>query len=83
MWNMEMRDDRSDLELMSPMAVARSLGLGRTTIYRMLGSGELPGVRIGTAWRIPVAVLRRYLAEKSVMVGPGDGEAGQPQEGIK
>jgi excisionase family DNA binding protein len=80
---MEKRDDRTDLEMMSPMAVARSLGLGRTTIYRMLSSGELPGVRIGSSWRIPVAVLRRYLAERSMMAVLGDAEVGRSQEGIK
>jgi excisionase family DNA binding protein len=33
--------------LMSPEEVAECLGLGRTSTYRLLATGEIPCVRIG------------------------------------
>lgn len=42
---------------------ARLLSLGRSTIYEMMDSGELPSVRCGAARRIPIAVLRKWVEE--------------------
>ena len=41
---------------------AQILSLSRSTIYEMLGSGELPSVRRGSARRIPVAALHAWIA---------------------
>jgi excisionase family DNA binding protein len=43
---------------------ARLLGLGRSTIYQLVESGELPSVRIGTARRIPLAALEQWVNER-------------------
>lgn len=45
---------------------ARLLSLGRSTIYELMDSGELPSVRCGTARRIPVAALRKWVEEHTV-----------------
>lgn len=37
---------------------ARLLGLDQRTIRRALEKGEVPGFRVGVAWRIPTAWVR-------------------------
>jgi excisionase family DNA binding protein len=41
--------------------VAAELLLTEHTVYQYLRSGELKGVRVGRAWRIPELELRNYL----------------------
>ena len=41
--------------------VAQCLALSRSTIYRLLRSGDLVATRIGTATRIPELSLRRFV----------------------
>ncbi len=43
--------------------VARALAVGRTKVYELIASGELPSMRIGSARRIPVEVLQKWIAE--------------------
>ena len=38
---------------------AERLGIGRTKIYEMIATGELPTIRIGRAVRISVSALRK------------------------
>ena len=50
------------MELMvTPAEAAQRLGLSRSTIYELIGSGALRAVRIGRARRIPVAALTDYV----------------------
>jgi excisionase family DNA binding protein len=44
---------------------ARFLSLGRSKIYELLASGELPSVTIGTARRIPLTALQTWVAERT------------------
>ena len=44
--------------------VMSTLGLGRTKIYELIASGELPVVRIGRAVRISPAALERWINER-------------------
>jgi len=48
---------------------AKLLNLGRTTVFALMASGELPCVRIGRAVRVPRAAVERWVRERS-----GDGE---------
>jgi excisionase family DNA binding protein len=50
-----------DRKLLRPREVAFLLGLGRTKVYELMDTGELPSVRIGTARRIPVHAVEAYL----------------------
>lgn len=45
---------------------ARLLSLGRSTVYELMDSGELPSVRCGAARRIPIAALRKWIEEHTV-----------------
>ena len=40
---------------------AKALAVSRSTIYRLLKSGDLVATRIGTAIRIPESSLRRFV----------------------
>jgi len=48
--------------LLSPEQAAARLGVGRTTLYGLLKSGELRSVRIGRLRRVPLGELRSYMA---------------------
>ncbi len=45
-----------------PEEVASLLGIGRSTIYRLMTSGSLESVKVGGSRRITVEQLDRYLA---------------------
>jgi excisionase family DNA binding protein len=44
--------------------VAEVLGIGRTKIYEMIATGELPTVRFGRAVRVSVNTLQKWIAER-------------------
>lgn len=46
--------------------VARLLGLGRTKIYEMMASGELPTILIGRARRVPHKKLLEWIERRMV-----------------
>ncbi|TRD14284.1 helix-turn-helix domain-containing protein [Palleronia caenipelagi] len=46
----------------SPNEAARLCGIGRTTLYAALSSGELRSVKIGTRRLITMEALRDWLA---------------------
>lgn len=47
--------------LLTPLEVMDILGVGKNTVYRLLNSGELKGVRIGKKWRIANCAIKSYL----------------------
>ena len=51
---------------------AEALAVSRSTIYRLLKSGDLVATRIGTAVRIPEQALRRFVAPR-IRVARRDG----------
>jgi excisionase family DNA binding protein len=51
--------------LLKPGEVARMLGIGRTKVYEMTASGELPVVRLGTAVRVPRKALGAWIEENT------------------
>jgi excisionase family DNA binding protein len=48
-----------------PAECARAMGLGRSTVYALIASGELPSIRIRGAVRIPMDRLRQWIDEKA------------------
>ena len=50
---------------------AERLAVSRATLYRMVQRGELPTVRIGSAVRVPVSALDRWLADHLASQGGG------------
>ncbi|HWJ62411.1 MAG TPA: helix-turn-helix domain-containing protein [Acidimicrobiales bacterium] len=48
--------------LLTPVEAGSALGLSRSTIYRLLDDGDLHGVRVRGARRIPINELERFVA---------------------
>lgn len=46
--------------LLTTEEAAERLGVGRTTMYRLIGSGEIESVQIGRLRRIPVTAVDAY-----------------------
>jgi len=42
------------------------LGVGRSTVYRLIEEGALPSVRLGGIVRIPLSAIRRIASGASV-----------------
>ncbi len=49
--------------------VARILRVSNMTVYRLIGSGQLPAARIGRSYRLRVEDVDRYLAERFTEAG--------------
>jgi excisionase family DNA binding protein len=47
--------------LLTPEQAAASLGICRTKVYQLIGTGRLESVRIGTSRRIAVAALEEFI----------------------
>jgi len=41
--------------------VAQHLRLGRTTVYRLIGTGELPSIKVGGSRRVTASALQVFL----------------------
>ena len=50
--------------LYGPDEAFKVIGVGRSTGYKLLATGELPSIRIGRLRKIPVAELNRWISEK-------------------
>jgi len=55
--------------LLTPAEAAIALRLARSTIYELMGTGQLPSVRIGRARRIPVRAIRDFLVGLGAELG--------------
>lgn len=51
--------------LLTPQAVAAVLSCSRTTVYELLGAGELRSVKIGRSRRIPRTSVELYVERLS------------------
>jgi excisionase family DNA binding protein len=43
--------------------VARALAIGRSKVYELIASGQLPSITIGSARRVPTEALQKWIAE--------------------
>lgn len=59
--NLERRKEEQIPVVLTPAEAMDILGVGKNTIYRLLNSGELHGVRVGRNWRISIETLSTYL----------------------
>jgi excisionase family DNA binding protein len=49
--------------LLTPEEAAESLGVSRSLVYELIGSGRLESVRIGTCRRIPIGALEMFVED--------------------
>lgn len=54
-----------DTKLLTPYEVAEYLRVDYRTVYHLLHSGKLQGVKVGRVWRIPESELTRFLGGDS------------------
>jgi len=68
MRNEEFRDFLSENKqehmpvVLTPAEAMDILGVGKNTMYRLLSSGELCGIRVGRNWRISGDVLNQFIS---------------------
>jgi excisionase family DNA binding protein len=65
---------------LTPKEVAKRTGFSLSAVYKLLKSGEMPHIRQGKIFKIPVAALEQWLARvngkpSSSTTANGDGEA--------
>ena len=53
--------DCDETVLLRANEVAKMLGLGRSKVYEMTKTGELPVLRVGTAVRVPKQELLKWI----------------------
>ena len=53
--------DTKDQRLFTVPQTQAMLGIGRTTLWNMIASGEIESVRIGRSRRIPAEAIDRYV----------------------
>ena len=59
--------------VLTPAEAMDILGVGKNTMYRLLNSGELRGVRIGRSWKIRLESLSYFLGKRNEMYGMNGG----------
>lgn len=47
--------------VLTPAEAMDILGVGKNTMYRLLNSGQLKGIRVGRCWRITETALDQFL----------------------
>ena len=61
--------------LLRPLEAAHTLGIGRTKIYELIATGEIPSVKIGRLVRVPVYALRRWIEQQNPAGDAGTDDA--------
>jgi len=56
---------RMEKLLLRPVEAAEAIGIGRSKMYELLGSGAIPSIRIGSSVRVPVEALREWIARQT------------------
>lgn len=67
--------------LLRPEEAAAILGLGRSTIYELVRTGELPTVHIGRTTRIPARDLQSWIEQRRSVNGLGAGKSNSTHTG--
>jgi len=55
-----------DKLLLTPVEAAAVLGIGRSKLYELMQTGQLPSVRIGACRRVPADVVHRFVADLKI-----------------
>ena len=55
------------VRILTVSELSEYLRVDRTTIYRMLRDGKLPGFRVGSDWRFHVDAIEQWQRDQSVV----------------
>ena len=50
--------------LYRPAEAAIAIGVSRSRMYELITSGEIPSIRLGGTWRVPVESLRQWIKKQ-------------------
>jgi excisionase family DNA binding protein len=53
-----------DRLMLRPTEAAEAIGVGRSKIYELISSGQIPHVRLGGVIRVPVQALNQWIARQ-------------------
>jgi excisionase family DNA binding protein len=69
-----------DKILLTPVEAAAALGIGRSKVYELLQSGQLPSVHIGRCRRVPAVAVHSFASslQRSGSMQTQSGRAGVP-----
>ena len=56
-----MSQESGRVRYLTVVEVAEVMRVSKMTVYRLLHSGEMPGVRVGRSFRVPADALDAYL----------------------
>ena len=59
----------SEVKFLTVAEVANLMRVSKMTVYRLLHSGELPGVQIGRSFRVPEQAVHEYLRAAFIEAG--------------
>lgn len=66
------QDTPEDVQFLKPREIATRLRVAPMSVYRMIHSGELPAIRVGKSYRVPVAAYEEYVKGCAVQAGDAD-----------
>ncbi len=64
-----MSSNLSEVKFLTVAEVASLMRVSKMTVYRLLHSGELPGVQIGRSFRVPEQAVHEYLRAAFIEAG--------------
>ena len=67
-----MSEQSGRVRYLTVLEVAEVMRVSKMTVYRLLHSGELPGVRVGRSFRVPQDALDAYLRSSATVVVEDD-----------
>jgi excisionase family DNA binding protein len=53
-----------DKLLLRPVEAAEVISVGRSKVYELIASGDLPSIRIGASVRVPVDALKAWISQR-------------------
>lgn len=65
-----MSEETGRVRYLTVEEVAEVMRVSKMTVYRLLHSGDLPGVRVGRSFRVPQDALEAYLRSSSTVPLP-------------
>ena len=51
----------NECRTVSVAQAGKRLGICRNTAYKLVGTGDIPAIRVGHRWLVPVSALERML----------------------
>ena len=67
-------------KLLTTKEVQELLHIDRSTVYRMVEAGRLPGVKVGKQWRFPADQIDRWIHQQSAPAGNGSSSPTETDE---